>query len=88
VVTHNDVSIDLQYFAARAAIQDVLARYFHGLDRCDPQEVRSCFTDDVHVDYDERPPVNWSCQMPANYAVGLAQRVSALPDRHSMGVSR
>jgi ketosteroid isomerase-like protein len=162
----NDASSDLQYLADRAAIQDVLVRYFHGLDRCNREQVRSCFTDDVHVHYDERPPVSgieavmahfrtfgrmekgqmkatthfmgnvnvnyvrgdvaetemyaiaflveptdmvamrslryidrfrrdengwrisdrvhtldWACQMPANYAVTLAQRVSALPDR-------
>ena len=156
----------LQYLADRAAIQDVLARYFQGLDRCSKELVRSCFTDDVHVHYDGRPPVSgieevmahfrtfqrmekglmkvtthfmgnlnfkyirgdtaetemnaiafmvepahvmamrslrymdrlrrddggwrisdrahtldWSCRIPADYAVTLAQRVSALPDR-------
>ena len=162
----DDTSSELQYLVDRAAIQEALVRYFQGLDRCDPQQVRSCFTDDVHVHYDERPPVSgidavmahfrtfdrmkkglmkvtthfmgnvnvknirgdtaetemnaiaflvepadvmsmrslryldrfrrdengwrisdrvhtldWSCQMPATYAVTLAQRVSALPDR-------
>ena len=165
-MSDSDTAGDLQYLRARAAIQDVLARYFHGLDTCDRHEVRSCFTDDVHVFYDGRPPVNgieavmahfrtfgrmekglmkgtthfmgnlnfkfirgdvaetemnaiaflvdpsdsiamrslryldrfrrdeagwrisdrvhtldWSCQLPANHAVSLAQRVSALPDR-------
>jgi ketosteroid isomerase-like protein len=50
--------IDLQYLVDRAAIQDVLARYFHGLDSCNKQQVRSCFTEDVHVHYDQRPPVS------------------------------
>ena len=161
-----DVSSDLQYLADRAAIQELLVRYFQGLDRCNQQQVRSCFTDDVHVHYDKRPPVNgidavmahfrtfkrmekgqvkvtthfmgnlnikyirgdvaetemnaiaflvepadtmamrslrymdrfrrdengwrisdrahtldWSCQLPTNYAVTLAQRVSTLPER-------
>jgi ketosteroid isomerase-like protein len=161
-----DAASRLQYLADRAAIQDVLARYFQGLDRCSKPQVRSCFTEDVHVHYDERPPVNgidavmahfrtfqrmekglmkitthfmgnlnikyirgdtaetemnaiafmvepanvmamrslrymdrlrrddegwrisdrlhtldWSCRIPTDYAVTLAQRVSALPDR-------
>ena len=49
---------DLQYLVDRAAIQDVLAQYFHGLDSCNKQQVRSCFTEDVHVHYDQRPPVS------------------------------
>ena len=53
-----DVSSRFQYLADRAAIQDVLARYFQGLDRCNQQQVRSCFTEDVNVHYDKRPPVN------------------------------
>src|SRR5688572_6205154 len=53
-----DASSRLQYLADRAAIQDVLARYFQGLDRCSKELVRSCFTEDVHVHYDERPPVS------------------------------
>jgi ketosteroid isomerase-like protein len=165
-MSDTDPSSDLQYLADRAAIQEVLVRYFQGLDRCSTQQVRSCFTEDVHVHYDKRPPVNgieavmahfrtfdrmakgqvkgtthfmgnlnikyirgdiaetemnaiaflvdpedmvamrslryidrlrrdenawrisdrvhtldWSCQLPANYAITLAERVSALPDR-------
>ncbi len=53
-----DASGRVQYLADRAAIQDLLARYFQGLDRCSKEQVRSCFTEDVHVHYDKRPPVN------------------------------
>jgi ketosteroid isomerase-like protein len=53
-----DFSEVVQYLADRAAIQDVLVSYFRGLDRCDRELVRSCFTDDVHVHYDKRPPVS------------------------------
>ena len=53
-----DTSNDLQYLLDRAAIQEVLVRYFQGLDRCNPDQVRTCFTDDVHVHYDKRPPVS------------------------------
>ena len=160
---------EIQYLLDRFAIQDLLLRYFQGLDRCDPAQVRTCFTEDVRAHYDQRPPSNgieemmrgfrtfkripesklkmtthfmgnlnikvlqgelaetetnaiaflvetdagadvvsmrslryldrmrreedgwrisdrihtldWSCQVPANFAVTLAQRVSALPPR-------
>jgi hypothetical protein len=49
---------ELRYLIDRAAIQDVIARYFQGIDRCDPERVRSCFTDDVQAHYDERPPTH------------------------------
>lgn len=50
-------SSEIQYLMDRAAIQDLLARYFQGLDRCNPEQVRSCFTDDVQAHYDHRPPI-------------------------------
>ncbi len=49
-------TIDLQNLIDRAAIHDVLARYFQGLDRGDQDQVRSCFTTDVQAWYDGRPP--------------------------------
>lgn len=49
-------SAEIQYLLDRTAIQDLLLRYFQGLDRCDPEQVRSCFTDDVQAHYDHRPP--------------------------------
>jgi hypothetical protein len=50
--------IDLQYVLDRTAIAEVLARYFQGLDRGLPDQVRSCFTDDVRAFYDDREPVS------------------------------
>ena len=50
-------SAETQYLLDRVAIQDLLLRYFHGLDRCDPAQVRTCFTADVQAHYDQRPPV-------------------------------
>ena len=50
--------IDLQYVLDRTAIADVIARYFQGLDRGLPDQVRSCFTDDVRAFYDDREPVS------------------------------
>ena len=52
----SDRSAELQYLVDRAAIHDLLSRYFHGLDRCDPAQVRTCFTEDVQAHYDHRPP--------------------------------
>jgi len=46
--------IDNQRLLDRAAIHDVLATYFRGLDRGDPGQVRSCFTEDVIAHYDGR----------------------------------
>lgn len=51
-------SADIQYLMDRAAIEDLLRRYFQGIDRCSPAQVRTCFTDDVQAQYDQRPPVN------------------------------
>ena len=49
-------SAELQDLIDRAAIQQLLARYFQGLDRSDPEQVRGCFTDDVRCHYDKRSP--------------------------------
>lgn len=49
-------SSEIQYLIDRAAIQDLLARYFQGLDRGSPEQVRNCFTDDVRAHYDQRTP--------------------------------
>ena len=45
---------EIQRLIDRAAIQDVLTRYFRGIDSADPEEVRGCFTDDVRAAYDGR----------------------------------
>ena len=104
-------SSETQYLLDRAAIHDLLARYFQGLDRGSPEQVRSCFIGDVQTHYDKRTPtkgieelidslqkesgwrisdrihtLDWSCQVPANFAITLAQRVSVLPksmERHA-----
>ena len=49
-------SSEIQYLIDRAAIHDLLARYFQGLDRGSPEQVSSCFTDDVECHYDKRTP--------------------------------
>ena len=48
---------DLQYLLDRAAIHDVLMRYFNAADCGDVQGVRACFTHDVWAQYEGRPPV-------------------------------
>lgn len=45
---------ELQRLIDRAAIQDVLARYFQGIDAADKDQVRTCFTDDIRAAYDGR----------------------------------
>ena len=51
-------SADLQCLLDRAAIHDVLVRYFQGIDAADPEQVRSCVTDDVRAGYDGRRSVD------------------------------
>lgn len=46
---------DIQVLLDRAAIHDVLARYFQGLDQGRQEQVRQCFTEDVRVKFDDRP---------------------------------
>ena len=49
---------ELRKLIDQAAIRDVIGRYFQGLDRADYERVRSCFTDDVLAQYDDRPGVS------------------------------
>ena len=49
-------SSEMQHLMDRAAIHDLHTRYFQGLDRSDPAQVRSCFTDDIRAHYDQRTP--------------------------------
>jgi hypothetical protein len=56
--------IDTQYVLDRAAIQDLHGRYFRGLDRGEPDEVRRCFTDDVTAVYDGRSALRPGAQAP------------------------
>lgn len=48
--------MDLEMLARRARIQDVIARYFRGIDSGSKALVRSCFTEDAQVLYDGRAP--------------------------------
>ena len=50
-------TIDMQYVLDRTAIHEVLVRYYQGLDRGEPDQVRSCFTADVKAYYDGRDPI-------------------------------
>ena len=50
--------IDMQYVLDRTAIEEVITRYFQGLDSCLPDKVRSCFVDDVKAFYDGREPTS------------------------------
>ncbi len=46
---------DLQTLLDRAAIHDVLSRYYQGLDQGNQDQVRRCFTEDVRAKFDDRP---------------------------------
>ena len=46
---------DVQALMDRAAIHDVLVRYFQGIDSNRPEQVRTCFTEDIQAHYDGRP---------------------------------
>ncbi len=52
------VELEVRKLNDRADIHDVIGRYFQGLDRADYERVRSCFTDDVLAQYDDRPGVS------------------------------
>lgn len=76
----------LQYLVDRAAIQDVLTRYFTGLDRADREQIRSCFTDDVEAAYDGRAPVRGSDNLVDS--LGLVERLESgeiMTTTHFMG---
>ncbi len=47
----------LQVLLDRAAIHDVINRYYQGLDQGNSDEVRRCFTDDIVAKFDDRPLV-------------------------------
>jgi hypothetical protein len=46
--------VEIRRLIDRAAIHDLLMRYFRGIDSADPEQVRGCFTDDVRAAYDGR----------------------------------
>lgn len=47
--------IDMQFLIDRAAIYELHATYFQGLDSADEAQVRGCFTPDVQAVYHGRP---------------------------------
>src|SRR5688572_60809 len=59
----------------RAAIHDLHTRYFQGIDRGDPEQVGSCFTDDVRAHYDKRTPTQGLAEL-----IGSLQNFNKLRD--------
>lgn len=45
----------LERLADRLAIEEVLARYCRGIDRCDPAELERVFAPDASIDYGDGP---------------------------------
>jgi SnoaL-like domain len=48
---------DIQYCLDRLAIEDVLNRYFQGIDRHDFGQVRSCFSEDIKAIHHNSPVI-------------------------------
>lgn len=78
--------INMQYVLDKTAIEEVITRYFQALDRALPEQVRSCFTDDIKAYYDGRPPLQGIENMMAsmNTFQKLAQG-ERLASTHFMG---
>lgn len=65
---------DIQTLLDRAAIHDVLNRYYQGLDQGKPDQVRRCFTDDVVAKFDDRPLVRGVDALMDNFYVFKGQQ--------------
>jgi ketosteroid isomerase-like protein len=66
--------MDVQKLLDRAAIHDVIARYYQGLDRGNQEQVRNCFTEDVCAKFDERPPTRGIAALMDSFAVFTKQQ--------------
>ena len=75
---------EIQTLLNRAAIHDVLARYYQGLDQGNQDQVRACFTDDVIAQFDEKPATrgidalmdSFGCSETTSRAHGKSPRIS------------
>ncbi|MBV7265309.1 nuclear transport factor 2 family protein [Erythrobacter ani] len=54
-MTSTSADQSLHALADRIAIEEVLARYCRGIDRCDADELARVFTDDAEIDYGDGP---------------------------------
>jgi hypothetical protein len=54
---------EMQQLIDRAAIHDLHTRYFQGIDRGSPEQVGTCFTDDVRAHYDKRTPTRGRAEL-------------------------
>ena len=84
----------MQQLIDRAAIHDLYTRYFQRIDRGSPEQVGTCFTDDVRAHYDKRTPTRgraelieslgkrdeWASPRPP---IGFPDMVPAKPTRRS-----
>ena len=65
---------DLRMLLDRAAIHDVLNRYYQGIDQGDAGKVRRCFTEDIVAKFDDRPLVRGLDALMDNFFVFKAQQ--------------
>jgi hypothetical protein len=79
-------SSEIQQLIDRAAIHDLHTRYFQGLDRCSPEQVRTCFTEDVRAHYDKRTPTrSLNALIDSIQVMGKVQKGSLRISNHFMG---
>jgi hypothetical protein len=70
----------IRRLADRLAIEEVLARYCRGIDRCDPDELAAVFTKDARIDYGDGP------KPPADTISGLMAGLGAMRlTQHNIG---
>jgi hypothetical protein len=69
--------IDAQTLIDRTRIHDTQARYFQGIDRGSPEQVRACFTDDVRCWYDGKPDTTGIEACMANFWAFEGQKTGA-----------
>lgn len=68
------IKLDLQALLDRAAIHDTQTRYFQGIDRGSPEQVRTCFTDDVQCWYDGKPATRGIAELMDSFWAFKSQR--------------
>lgn len=64
----------IQMLLDRAAIHDVLNRYYQGIDQGDADKVRRCFSEDIVAKFDDRPLVRGLNALMDNFFVFKAQQ--------------
>ncbi len=75
-MANRDTNSQIQQIADRQAIEQVLARYCRGIDRCDAEELAQVFAPDARIDYGDGP------KPPAETIAGLMAGLGAMTLTH------